>query len=292
MEDTSMGTSNDHLQPPQHQHKQPGERSKMSPKPVTEDSDYRPSGKLEDKVAIVTGGDSGIGRAVSILFAKEGADVVIVYLDEHEDAEETRKRIVKTGQRCLLLAGDVGDSSFCRTVVDETVAAFDTVDILVNNGGEQHAYHSVVDIEEEQLKKTFATNLFSMFYLIQNALPHLKDGGTIINTTSVTAYQGHPTLIPYACTKGAITSLTRSLAISLAEDNIRVNGVAPGPVWTPLIPASFDEEKVSRFGENTLMSRPGEPVEIAPSFLFLASSDASFMTGQVLHPNGGRIVNG
>jgi len=287
-----MGTNNNHLQPPQHQYKQPGERSKMSPLPITEDSGYRPSGKLENKVAIVTGGDSGIGRAVSILFAKEGADVVIVYLDEHKDAEETGELVKKTGRRCLLLAGDIGDSAFCRTVVEKTVESFETVDILINNSGEQHAYQSVADVGEEQLKKTFATNIFSMFYLIQAALPHLKGGGTIINTSSVTAYQGHPTLIPYSCTKGAVTTLTRSLAISLAEDKIRVNGVAPGPVWTPLIPASFDEEKVSRFGENTLMSRPGEPVEIASCYLFLASSDSSYMTGQMLHPNGGRIING
>ena len=287
-----MSKQKDQLQPPQHQEKQPGERAQMSPKPKTEDDTYRPSGKLEGKVALITGGDSGIGRAVSILYAKEGADVVIVYLDEHEDALKTQERVEKTGRRCLTLAGDVGDSSFCREVVNKTIDAFGGLNILVNNAAEQHEYESFTDIEEEQLQKTFATNIFSMFYLVQASLPYLKNGGVIINTTSVTAYQGHPKLIPYSSTKGAITTLTRSLAVSLADDNIRVNGVAPGPVWTPLIPASFDKEKVAHFGENSPMGRPAQPVEIAPCYLFLACSDASFMTGQILHPNGGRIVNG
>ncbi len=284
--------SEDHLQPPQHQEKQPGERSGMSPKPVTERENYTPSGKLAGKAAIVTGGDSGIGRAVSILFAKEGADVAIAYLDEHTDARKTRERVEKAGRRCLTFSGDVGDPNFCKKVVAETVSRFGRLDVLVNNAGEQHAYESVLDIAPEQIERTFRTNIFSMFYFIQAALPHLKEGGAVINSTSVTAYQGHPKLIPYACTKGAITALTRSLAVRLADDGIRVNGVAPGPVWTPLIPASFSEEKVARFGSGTLMNRSGEPVEIAPSYLFLACEDASFMTGQVLHPNGGRIING
>ena len=292
MEETNMSKAKEQLQPPQHQGKQPGERSEMTPRPKTEDDGYRASGKLEGKVALITGGDSGIGRAVSILYAKEGADVVIVYLDEHEDAKETRARVEKTGRRCLTLSGDVGDSSFCRQAVDKTIEAFGGLNVLVNNAAEQHAYESVADIKEEELQKTFATNIFSMFYLVQAALPYLKNGGTIINTTSVTAYQGHPKLIPYSCTKGAIAVLIRSLALNLAAENIRVNGVAPGPIWTPLIPATFDADKVAHFGENNPMGRPGQPVEIAPCYLFLASSDASFMTGQILHPNGGRIVNG
>ncbi len=287
-----MSIDKDRQQPPQHQDKQPGERSKMTPLPKTEDDDYRPSGKLQDKVAIITGGDSGIGRAVSILFAKEGADVAIVYYDEHEDARDTQERVEKTGRRCISISGDLGDPSFSKVVVEKTLDTFGTLDILVNNAGEQHAYQSIADVTPEDLQRTFQTNIFSMFYMIQSALPSLGEGSIIINTTSVTAYQGHPTLVPYACTKGAITTLTRSLAISLAERNIRVNGVAPGPVWTPLIPASFDESKVEKFGKNTLLGRPGEPVEIAPCYLFLASEGASYMTGQVLHPNGGRIING
>lgn len=274
-----------------HQEKQPGKRSRMQLLPETENERYRGQGKLEHKVALVTGGDSGIGRAVSILFAQEGADVAIVYLDEHEDAEDTRQRVEHNGGRCLTIAGDVGNPEFCRYAVDKTVETFGKIDILVNNAGEQHSYESILDVTPEQLQRTFATNIFAMFYFVQAALPYM-DGGTIINSTSVTAYQGHPQLIPYACTKGAITVLTRSLAISLAEKNIRVNGVAPGPVWTPLIPASFSEEKMARFGDDTLLGRVGQPVEIAPSYLFLACSESSYMTGQVLHPNGGRIVNG
>ena len=282
---------------PQHlekrQEKQPGERSKMHVLPETEDESYRGQGKLLDKVALVTGGDSGIGRAVSILFAKEGADVAIVYLNEHEDAEDTRQRVERTGRRCITIAGDLGHPEFCRLAVDRTVETFGRLDVLVNNAAEQHTYHSILEVTPEDLQRTFATNIFAMFYFVQAALPHLeKQGGVIINSTSVTAYQGHPTLIPYACTKGAITVFTRSLAISLADKGIRVNAVAPGPVWTPLIAASFSEEKMASFGDNTLLGRSGQPVEIAPSYLFLATSDSSYMTGQVLHPNGGRIVNG
>ncbi len=275
-----------------HQEKQPGERSKMQLLPETEDENYRGQGKLENKVALITGGDSGIGRAVSILFAKEGADIAIVYLDEHKDAENTRHRVESNGRRCLTIPGDIGNHEFCRQAVNKTVETFGRLDILVNNAAEQHAYESILDVTPEQLERTFATNIFAMFYFVQASLPHLKNGGSIINSTSVTAYQGHPKLIPYACTKGAITVLTRSLAISLAEKGIRVNGVAPGPVWTPLIPASFSEEEMASFGDNTLLGRAGQPVEIAPSYLFLACSESSYMTGQVLHPNGGRIVNG
>ncbi len=287
-----MNSEKEQRRPPQRQEKQPGERSPMTPEPISENDNYRPSDKLKDKIAIITGGDSGIGRAVSILFAKEGADVAIVYLDEHEDARDTQRQVEKTGRRCLCLSGDIGDPTFCRSAVEKTVKTFGDVDILINNGAEQHAYESILDIKVEELKKTFETNIFSMFYMIQAAFPYLENGGKIVNSTSVTAYEGHPALIPYACTKGAILALTRSLARSLAKNNIRVNGVAPGPVWTPLIPASFDEEKIESFGKSTLMGRAGQPVEIAPCYLFLASDDSSYMTGQVLHPNGGRIVNG
>lgn len=277
----------------QRQDKQPGERSRMHVVPETENENYRGQEKLLGKVALVTGGDSGIGRAVSILFAQEGADVAIVYLNEHEDAEHTRQRVERTGRRCITIAGDLGRPEFCRQAVERTVETFGRLDILVNNAAEQHAYESILEVKPEDLQRTFATNIFAMFYFVQAALPHLEQGqGVVINSTSITAYEGHPTLIPYACTKGAITVFTRSLAISLADKGIRVNAVAPGPVWTPLIPASFSEAKMAGFGENTLLGRSGQPVEIAPSYLFLASSDSSYMTGQVLHPNGGRIVNG
>lgn len=277
----------------QRQDKQPGEHARMQVPPETDDPGYRASDKLRGKVALITGGDSGIGQAVSILFAKEGADVAIVYLDEHADAEEARQRVERTGRRCLTIAGDLGDPGFCRQAVARTVETFGRLDILVNNAGEQHSHQSIVEVTPEELQRTFATNIFAMFYFVQAALPHLeKDGGVIINSSSVTAYEGHPKLIPYAATKGAITVFTRSLAISLADQGIRVNGVAPGPVWTPLIPASFSEEKMAHFGENTLLGRAGQPVEIAPCYLFLAAADSSYMTGQILHPNGGRIVNG
>lgn len=282
---------------PQHlekrQGKQPGEQAEMHVVPETEDEGYRGTGKLSGKVALITGGDSGIGRAVSIRFAQEGAEVAIVYLDEHEDAEDTRQRVARTGRRCVTIAGDLGSPEFCRLAVARTIETFGRLDILVNNAAEQHAHRSIGEVTPEELQRTFATNIFAMFYFVQAALPHLeKQAGVIINSTSVTAYEGHPRLIPYACTKGAITVFTRSLAISLADKGIRVNGVAPGPVWTPLIPASFDEGKMAGFGDNTLIGRAGQPVEIAPSYLFLASADSSYMTGQVLHPNGGRIVNG
>lgn len=280
------------LQPPQHQPHQPGREHEMTPQPESRARDYRAADKLRGKAAIVTGGDSGIGRAVSVAFAKEGADVAVVYLEEHEDAAETRRLVEETGRRCLLIAGDVADRSFCDTAVHRAVSAFGRLDILVNNAAEQHVVESLEDLSDEQLHRTFATNIFSHFYMTRAALKHMTEGAAIINTTSVTAYQGHEKLIDYAATKGAIVALTRSLAQALAERGIRVNGVAPGPIWTPLIPASFPEEKVERFGGNTLLGRAGQPDEVAPCYVFLASDDASYMTGQVLHPNGGRIVNG
>jgi NAD(P)-dependent dehydrogenase (short-subunit alcohol dehydrogenase family) len=278
--------------PAQRQRRQPGLESAMRPRPRTEDARQRGSGKLRDRVALVTGGDSGIGRAVGIAFAKEGADVAVVYLDEDGDADEAKRRIERHGRRCLLLRGDVGDPEFCKDAVTRTVETLGRLDVLVNNAGEQHPQESIEDITPEQLERTFRTNIFAMFYLVAAALPHLKTRSAIINTTSVTAYRGSPTLLDYAATKGAIVAFTRSLAESLAKRKIRVNAVAPGPVWTPLIPSTFPPEKVEKFGSDVPLERPGEPAEIAPSYVFLASDDASYMTGQVLHPNGGEIING
>lgn len=278
--------------PPQKQEEQPGREHEMTPRPQSEKPEYRAAGKLRDKVAIITGGDSGIGRAVAVAFAKEGADVAIVYLEEHQDAEETRDLVEKEGRRCLLIPGDVGDEQLCRDAVNQTVGALGRLDLVVNNAAEQHARESIEDVTADDLMRVFSTNIFSHFYLTKAALKHLSEGSAIINTTSVTAYQGHKTLLDYSCTKGAIVTFTRSLALMLAEKGIRVNSVAPGPIWTPLIPASFDEEKVKSFGGDTPLKRPGEPSEVAPCYVFLASDDSSYMTGQVLHPNGGRIVNG
>jgi NAD(P)-dependent dehydrogenase (short-subunit alcohol dehydrogenase family) len=278
--------------PPQHQDQQPGLEYKMEPRPVAEDASYRGSGKLAGKVAMITGGDSGIGRAVAIAFAKEGADVAVVYLNEHKDAEETKSQVEQEGRTCLLIAGDIGEEEFCRKAVDQTVDTLDRLDILVNNAAVQFPQESIMDITAEQLQKTFQTNIFSMFYMVKTALPHLQKGSAIINTTSVTAYRGSPTLLDYASTKGSIVAFTRSLAQALVEKEIRVNAVAPGPIWTPLIPASFPPDKVSKFGSDVPMGRAGQPEEVAPSYVFLASDDSSYMTGQVLHPNGGEIVNG
>lgn len=278
--------------PPQEQNQQPGIESQMTPRPQVDDPQYRGSGKLRDKVALITGGDSGIGRAVAIAYAKEGADVVIVYLNEDEDAKKTQQMVEELGRRCLTMAGDVGDENFCQTAVQQTIERFGHLDILVNNAAEQHPQQSIEDITAEQLERTFRTNIFSMFFLTKAALKHLKEGSTVINTTSVTAYKGNPQLLDYSSTKGAIVAFTRSLSKSLAEKKIRVNGVAPGPIWTPLIPSTFPEDKVKSFGADTPLGRPGQPEEVAPSFVFLASDDSSYMTGQILHPNGGDVING
>jgi NAD(P)-dependent dehydrogenase (short-subunit alcohol dehydrogenase family) len=264
----------------------------LEPKPVAEDWTYRPAGKLEGKVALITGADSGIGRATAVLFAKEGADVAFVYLTERKDAEETMRLVLAEGRRCLALAGDVGEEKFCRSAVEETVQALGKLDILINNAAEQHPHEKLEDIPAEELERTFRTNIFGHFFMAQAALPHLRKArGSILNTTSVTAYRGSPGLVDYAATKGAIVAFTRSLAKSLAKDGVRVNGVAPGPIWTPLISSTFPPEKAESFGKDVPMGRPGQPREVAPCFVFLASEDASYMTGQILHPNGGEIVN-
>jgi NAD(P)-dependent dehydrogenase (short-subunit alcohol dehydrogenase family) len=264
----------------------------MTPKPKFDDSAHKGSDKLLGKVAIITGGDSGIGRAVAIAFAKEGADVAVMYLNEHEDAEKTQQLVKELGRDCLTIAGDIGDESFCKQAIQQVIDKFGHLDILVNNAAEQHPQESIEDISAEQLERTFRTNIFSMFYLTKAALPHLKEGSAIINTTSVTAYQGSPELLDYSSTKGAIVAFTRSLSKSLVEKGIRVNGVAPGPIWTPLIPATFPEEKVAKFGKQVPMQRAGQPEEVASCYVFLASNDASYMAGQILHPNGGTVING
>jgi NAD(P)-dependent dehydrogenase (short-subunit alcohol dehydrogenase family) len=277
--------------PEQKQNRRPGKETEMRPRPKPILPQYKAAGKLEGKVALVTGGDSGIGRAVAIAFAKEGADVAIVYLDEHEDAQETQRLVRREHRKCLLIPGDIGDEQFCRDCVEQTVHKLSKLDILVNNAAEQHPQKSITDISAYQLERTFRTNIFSFFFMTKAALPHLKSGSTIINTSSVTAYRGSKELLDYSATKGAIVAFTRSLGESLAEKKIRVNGVAPGPVWTPLIPSTFPPEKVAQFGSDVPLGRAGEPAEIAPCFVFLASSDSSYMTGQMLHPNGGEVVN-
>ncbi|RIH82007.1 General stress protein 39 [Calidithermus terrae] len=269
----------------------PGLESEMRPRPKAEDPGYRGCGKLEGKVALVTGGDSGIGRAVAIAFAKEGADVAIAYLQEHSDAEETKRRVEEHGRRCIAIAGDLGDEVVCRQVVQRVIETFGRLDVLVNNAAEQTPQERLEDISAEQLERTFRTNIFAYFYLTKAALPHLKEGSAVINTTSVTAYRGSPHLLDYSATKGAIVAFTRSLAGNLVKRGIRVNGVAPGPIWTPLIPSTFPEEKVEKFGEDVPMGRPGQPEEVAPSYVFLASDDASYFAGQILHPNGGEVIN-
>lgn len=278
--------------PPQHQNHQPGTEGEMHPAPVHVDENYKGADKLKGKVAIITGGDSGIGRSVAIYFAKEGADVVVSYLSETTDATETKRLVEAEGRRCILFRGDVGQEDVCKRLVSETLVHLGRVDILVNNAAEQHPQNSITDISAEQLERTFRTNIFSYFYLTKAVLPHLKSGSSIINTASITAYQGNEQLIDYSSTKGAIVSFTRSLAKSLAKQGIRVNGVAPGPIWTPLIPSTFSAEKVAEFGTTTPMGRAGQPFELAPSYVFLASDDSSYMTGQMLHVNGGTVING
>ena len=280
------------INPPQTQDQQPGIESEMTPRPRAEDRQYRGSGKLQGKVALITGGDSGIGRAVAILYAKEGADVAIAYLNEHDDAQETKRQVEQEGRRAVLLSGDIGDEGFCQELVERTVKELGRLDILVNNAAEQHPQKSIEDITADQLLRTFKTNIFAMFYLTKAALKHLKEGSAIINTTSITAYRGSPELLDYSSTKGAIVAFTRSLSGQLVEKGIRVNGVAPGPIWTPLIPATFPAEKVATFGSDTPMKRPGQPEEVGNCYVFLASDDSSYMTGQVLHVNGGTIING
>jgi NAD(P)-dependent dehydrogenase (short-subunit alcohol dehydrogenase family) len=279
-------------QPPQHQEQQPGIESEMTPRPEAEDKEAKGSDKLRGKVALITGGDSGIGRAVAIAYAKEGADIVIVYLNEHSDAQETKNLAEQKGQRCLTIAGDVSDEKFCQHAVDATIREYGKLDILVNNAGVQFPQDDLEDITKEQLELTFKTNIFSFFYLTKAALPHLKKGSAIINSSSVTAYKGSPKLIDYSCTKGAIVAFTRSLSQALVKKEIRVNAVAPGPIWTPLIPSAFSAEEVAYFGDQVPMQHVGQPDEVAPCYVFLASNDSSYMTGQVLHTNGGVVVNG
>ncbi len=280
------------LRPPQKQDK-PGEEYKMVPLPVFDNTSIMGSGKLANKIAFITGGDSGIGRAVAVLFAKEGADIAIVYLNEDKDAEETKNIIEeKYGKKCLLIPGDISNEKFCTKAIAKTIKQFGRIDILVNNAATHFESKSIEDISTKQLTKTFETNIFAMFWLIKAALPDLPQGSKIINTTSVTAYRGSSELMDYASTKGAIVSFTRSLAQNLIEKGIRVNAVAPGPIWTPLIVGTFDGDKVAKHGSDAPMKRAGEPVEVAPSYLFLACDDSSYITGQVLHPNGGEIVNG
>lgn len=271
---------------------QPGSEAEMNVQPVVIREDYRGSGKLEGKVALITGGDSGIGRAVAVHFAREGADVAILYLDEHQDAQDTVAMVEAEGRRAVAIAGDIGDVDFARQAVAQTVEQLGKLDILVNNAAEQHEQKSITDITPDQLERTFRTNIFGMFYLTQAAMPHLKEGSAIINTTSITAYKGSPELMDYASTKGAIVAFTRSLSQSLAQQKIRVNAVAPGPIWTPLIPATISEEKLSSDWGETPLGRPGQPSEVAPAYVFLASDDSSYFSGQVLHPNGGTVVGG
>lgn len=277
--------------PPQHQNRQPGFEYVMQPIPVSQCG--KQCKKLENKVALITGGDSGIGRAVAYDFAREGASVAIVYYDEEKDARETLDQIRQMGGKCLLICGDLKDPGFAKFCIDKTIEYFGRLDILVNNHAMQFVKRSILDISHEQLEFIFRNNVFSFFYLIQYALPYMRKGGSIINTTSVTAYEGNKDLIDYSATKGAIVALTRSLSLSLVEKGIRVNGVAPGPIWTPLIPASYSAQEVATFGKKTShvpMDRAGQPCEVSPCYVFLASDDSSYMTGQVLHPNGGTIV--
>ncbi|KRE45976.1 NAD(P)-dependent oxidoreductase [Paenibacillus sp. Soil724D2] len=278
--------------PSQHQDQQPGIESLMNPRPIFDNPNYKGSGKLKDKVAIITGGDSGQGRAIAVAFAKEGADIVIVYLNEHSDAEETKQYMEQKGRRCLCIAGDIGSEAFCKQVMEQTIMQFGKLDILVNNAAEQHVQDGLEYITSEQMEKTFRTNFFSIFYLTKIALPHMKPGSSIINAASLAAYEGNEQLIDYSSTKGAIVSFTRSLSKSLHSKGIRVNGVVPGTIWTPLIPASFPAAQVADWGAKNPMKRAGQPFEIAPAYVYLASEDSTYVSGQFIHITGGVIMNG
>ncbi|RPE13479.1 glucose 1-dehydrogenase [Chitinophaga lutea] len=280
------------IRPAQHQNRQPGIESRMQPLPVARKTSTLAGGRLQEKIAVITGGDSGIGRAVALAFAAEGAHIVIAYLDEHDDAAETAEQVKAFGRDVLLIAGDIAREKHCEKIIRQTVKKFGRVDVLVNNAAVQYPQKKFEDITPEQLLKTFSVNIFAHFYMVRHALPHMRKGSSIINTTSVTAYRGSAHLVDYAATKGAIVGFTRSLSSMLSDKGIRVNGVAPGPIWTPLIPATFPANHVAEFGSDVPLKRAGQPAEVAPCYVFLASDDASYMTGQILHPNGGEIVNG
>lgn len=279
--------------PPQHQNQQPGIESDMNPQPKFQGDAYHPGGKLHNKVALITGGDSGIGRAVAVAFAKEGAHVAISYLNEDKDAALTKAAVEEHGVTCILLPGDIGEESICQQIVEETVQQLGHIDILVNNAAEQQTKQRIEDISSAQLERTFRTNIFAMFYMVKAAMPQLRQHkGVIINTASVTAYKGSANLLDYSATKGAIVAFTRSLSANLVKDGIRVNGVAPGPIWTPLIPSTAEANQVSQFGSDVPMKRPGQPEELAPAYVYLACQDSSYVTGQMIHINGGEVVNG
>jgi len=276
----------------EHLESQPGKQHDMKQQPLSHKPEHIGSGKLRGKVAVITGGDSGIGRAVAVAFATEGADIVVGHLNEDTDAAETKRLVEEHDARCLTVSGDIGDKEFCTSLVQKAIDEYGRLDVVVNNAAEQHVRDSILDITPDDLERTFKTNIFSMFYVVQAALPHLKPGSTIINTASVVAYQGNPELLDYTATKGAIVAFTRGLSNRLIKDGIRVNAVAPGPIWTPLIPATFPKEKVEKFGQDVPMGRPGQPEELALAYVYLASDDSSYMSGQTLHLNGGTIVNG
>ncbi len=277
--------------PAQHQATQPGIETLMHPRPIFDNPDYIGSNKLKNKVALITGGDSGIGRAVALAFAKEGADIVIAYFDEHEDANETKMYVEAQGRNCILIPGDLREEVFCKKIINDTICTFGHLDILVNNAGVQFPQSNLEDISSEQFEDTFRTNIFSIFYVTKAALPHLRCGSSIINTASVTAYRGNKLLIDYSSTKGAIVSFTRSLSLSLVPKGIRVNGVAPGPIWTPLQPSSYTAEYITTFGTDTPFGRAGQPVELAPTYVYLASDDSTYVTGEILHVNGGAFIS-
>lgn len=279
-------------QKPPQQQQPPGHEGAMNPRPQTGMQNYRGSGKLQGRVALITGADSGIGHAVAVAFAKEGADIAIVYRNSHEDAQNVKQEIEQIGRRCITIAGDVGEEQFCQQAVEQAVSQLGKLNILVNNAAEQHPKESIEEISEEQLVRTFRSNIFSMFFMVKAALKHLDSGSAIVNTTSVTAYKGAATELDYAATKGAIVAFTRSLSQSLVEKGIRVNAVAPGPIWTPLIPSTMPPEKVQNFGKDVPMKRPGQPEELASAYVYLASDDSSYVAGQVIHVNGGTVVNG